>query len=132
MERLPRPLPALLAALCLAATALPAQETGALAGEPTGVVLGNHGTIERGQGPSGQGRWRGFPISVSLRDAPLPEVLRTFAKLAGFNLILDPRVQGTVTCELENVPWDQAMYVILQTHGMAAEVDGRIWMIAPY
>jgi type II secretory pathway component HofQ len=129
-----RPLSILLAVLCFAAIALPAQESGARpgAGQPSGVILGNHGTIERGYGPAGQGRWRGSPISVSLRDAPVTEVLRTFAKLAGFNLLIDPRVQGTVTCELENVPWDQAMYVILETQGLAAEVDGRVWMIAPY
>lgn len=129
MSRLTRSLPVLIAALCLAATTLSAQETGT--GNPRTVVLGTHGVIERGQGPSGPGRWKGFPISLSLRDAPLPEVLRTFARLARFNLVLDPRVQGSVTVELENVPWDQALYVILKTHGLGAEVDGRLWLIAP-
>ena len=129
MSRLTRPLPVLIAALCLGATMLPAQETGA--GTLRTVILGTHGLIERGQGPVGQGRWKGFPISLSLRDAPLPEVLRTFARLAHFNLVLDPRVQGSVTVELENVPWDQALYVILKTHGLGAEVNGRLWMIAP-
>ncbi len=33
--------------------------------------------------------------------------------------------------ELKNVPWDQALHVILKTHGLAAEVDGRLWLIAP-
>lgn len=117
----------LLLALCLAATGLSAQETS------TGstVSFGAHGLIERGQDAAGQGRWKGFPISLSLRDAPLPEVLRTFARLAHFNLVLDPRVQGSVTVELENVPWDQALYVILKTHGLGAEIDGRLWLIAP-
>ncbi len=90
---------------------------------PRAVTIGTHGLVERGQGPRGQGRWRGFPISVSLRDAPLPEVLRAFAQIAGFNLVLDPRIpQGTVTVELKDVPWDQALHVILKTHGLAAEV----------
>ncbi|HKH49976.1 MAG TPA: secretin and TonB N-terminal domain-containing protein [Thermoanaerobaculia bacterium] len=129
MSRLARPLSVFVAALCLAATTLPAQEISA--GNPRTVILGTHGLIEPGQGPAGQGRWKGFPISLSLRDAPLPEVLRTFARLARFNLVLDPRVQGSVTVELENVPWDQALYVILKTHGLGAEVDGRLWMIAP-
>ena len=124
----------LFVALCLAAPALSAQETGADSHPPHGFILGNHGVIERGergQSPAGQGRWRGFPISVSLRDAPLPEVLRTFARLANFNLVLDARVQGSVTVELENVPWDQALHVILKTHRMGAEVDGRLWLVAP-
>jgi type II secretory pathway component HofQ len=130
MKSRPRLLPALCAALCLVVTALPAQETGARVDEST-VSFGAHGLIQRGQGPAGQGRWKGFPISLSLRDAPLPEVLRTFARLAHFNLVLDPRVQGSVTVELENVPWDQALSVILKTHGLGAEVDGRLWLIAP-
>lgn len=132
MKNHPHLLPAVCAALCLAAAALSAQETGSNAGTPSHtVVLGTHGVIERGQGPAGQGQWKGFPISLSLRDAPLPEVLRTFALLAHFNLVLDPRVQGSVTVELENVPWDQALSVILKTHGLGAEVDGRLWLIAP-
>ncbi|HEX7185987.1 MAG TPA: secretin and TonB N-terminal domain-containing protein [Thermoanaerobaculia bacterium] len=133
MSRLSRPLPVLLAVLCLAATTLSAQEGGDRAGgHPRVVPIGTHGLVERGQGPSGQGQWRGFPISLSLRDAPLPEVLRAFAQLAGFNLVIDPRVpQGTVTVELKDVPWDLALHMILKTHGLGAEVDGRLWRIAP-
>jgi hypothetical protein len=36
-----------------------------------------------------------------------------------------------VTVELDGVPWDQALHFILKTHGMAAEIDGRIWAVAP-
>jgi type IV pilus assembly protein PilQ len=119
-------IPALLVALCLV---LPAQ---AAETSPRSVILGGYGVIERGGGsPSVQGRWTGFPISVSLHKAPLPDVIRTFAKLAGFNLILDPRVQGSVTVELKDVPWDLALHLILKTHGMGAEIDGRLWAIAP-
>ena len=115
----------LLAVLCLA---LPAQ---AAETPTTSVTLGGYGVIERGAGPAGQGRWHGFPISVSLHKAPLQDVVRTFAKLAGFNLVLDPRVQGSVTVELKDVPWDQALYLILKTHGMGAEIDGRLWVVTP-
>lgn len=117
----------LLAVLCLA---LPAHAAEAPR-PPRSVTLGGYGVIERGEGPAGQGRWQGFPISVSLHKAPLQDVVRTFAKLAGFNLILDPRVQGSVTVELKDVPWDQALYLILKTHGMGAEIDGRLWAVAP-
>ena len=133
MSRLTRPLPVLLTVLCLAATALSAQEAGNRVGErPRAVAIGGHGVVERGQGPSGQGEWKGFPISLSLRDAPLPEVLRAFAQIAGFSLVLDPRIPpGTVTVELKDVPWDLALHVILKTHGLGAEVNDRLWRIAP-
>ncbi len=131
MSRLSRSLPILLAVLCLAAATLSAQEAGA-GRHPRAVIVGALGRLERGLGPSGQGQWRGSPISLSLRDAPLPEVLRAFAQLEGFNLIIDPRVTaGTVTVELKDVPWDLALHVILKTHGLAAEVDGRLWVVAP-
>lgn len=123
-----RPLPTLFVLLCLAAPALSAP-----GGKPPRAVdIGGHGTLERGQGspgPPGQGRWRGFPISLSLQKAPLPDVLRAFAELADFNLLLDPRIQGTVTVELKNVPWDLALHSILKMHGLGAEVDGTVWMI---
>lgn len=133
MSHLTRPLAALLTLLCLAATSLSAQEAGGRAGErPRAVAIGGHGVVERGQGPSGQGEWKGFPISLSLREAPLPEVLRAFAQIAGFSLVLDPRIPpGTVTVELKDVPWDLALHVILKTHRLGAEVNDRLWRIAP-
>lgn len=114
-------LPVLL--LCLS---LPAQ-----AAPPRSVTLGGYGVIERGEGPSGQGRWTGFPVSVSLHKAPLQEVLITFSRIADFNLLLDPRIQGSVTVELKDVPWDLALHMILRTHGLGAEVNGRLWRVAP-
>ncbi|HUO86905.1 MAG TPA: secretin and TonB N-terminal domain-containing protein [Thermoanaerobaculia bacterium] len=73
----------------------------------------------------------GETISLSLREADLVEVLRSFARLGGFNLVVDPRVQGTVTVELRDVRWQLALAVILRTHGLAAEIDGRIVSIRP-
>ena len=116
---------ALLVAFCLALPAYAAEAP------PRSVTLGGYGVVERGEGPAGQGRWTGFPVSLSLHKAPLQDVVRTFAKLAGFNLILDPRVQGSVTVELKDVPWDQALYLILKTHGMGTEIDGRLWVVTP-
>ena len=98
---------------------------------PRSVDVAGRGVIEIGGTARPRGRWKGFPISLSLRKAPLPEVLRSFARLGGFNLVLDPRVQGEVTVELKDVPWDQALHVILKAHGMGAEVDGRVWMVEP-
>ena len=131
MSRLSRPLPILFVVLCLAAAALSAQETGA-GRHPRAIPIGSHGSVKLGQGPAGPGPWRGAPISLSLREAPLPEVLRAFAQLAGFNLVIDPRVPPEpVTLELKDVPWDLALHVILKTHRLGAEVDGQLWLVAP-
>jgi type II secretory pathway component GspD/PulD (secretin) len=58
-------------------------------------------------------RFRGEPISLDLKDADLRDVLLTFSKLARLNVVIDPDVRGSVTVRLENVPWDQALEVIL-------------------
>lgn len=71
--------------------------------------------------------WRGKPISLSLKDADLVEVLRSFAKLTDANIVIDPKVKGRVTAELKDVPWDQALYVILKTQGLGVEVTGNVW-----
>lgn len=71
-------------------------------------------------------RWAGEKISLSLKDADLVEVLRSFAKLGKVNLVIDPAVTGKVTVELHDVPWDQALSVILKTHRLGAELNGRI------
>jgi type II secretory pathway component GspD/PulD (secretin) len=132
MKRLGRSQSALLAVALLAIVSLPARGAdGSAAKLRAPVRIGDRGVIALGQGPSGHGPWHGFPISVSLRDAPLPEVLRTFARLAGFNLVLDSSVQGSVTVELNDVPWDQALALILKVHGLAAEVDGQLWLVSP-
>jgi type IV pilus assembly protein PilQ len=53
-------------------------------------------------------------------EAELKNVLLFFSKTYKFNILIDPDVSGKVTCRLINVPWDQAMDLILKQHGLAA------------
>lgn len=76
-------------------------------------------------------RWVGEPISLSLRDADLVEVLRSFAKMTDVNLVIDPSVKGKVTVELRDVPWDQALYVIMKSNGLGLEISGNVWSMMP-
>ncbi|MGE0641115.1 MAG: type IV pilus secretin PilQ [Thermoanaerobaculia bacterium] len=73
----------------------------------------------------------GDPISLSLKDADIKDVLRSFAKISGLNVVLQPGVRGTVTVELESVPWDQALDQILKINNLGYELDGNIMRIAP-
>ncbi len=74
-------------------------------------------------------RFTGERISLSLADADLVEVLRAFARLSGANLVVAPGVQGKVTLELSDVPWDQALSVILKSQGLGARLEGRVWSV---
>lgn len=76
-------------------------------------------------------QWVGDKVTLSLRDADLVEVLRSFARLGDLNMILHPGIQGSVTVELKDVPWDQAMSVILQMHGLGLDISGKTVRIGP-
>ena len=76
--------------------------------------------------PTTTNRFTGEPISLDLKDADIRDVLKTFAKLGKFNLAIDPEVKGSVTVCLENVPWDQALDVILRMNGLAYVVEGKV------
>ena len=102
---------------------------------PHMVVVSPGATAARGQGPTAtttRPAARPVPIiSLSVKDADLVEVIRSFARIADINLIVDPGVHGTVTAELVNVRWDQALSAILRTQGLGMEIDGRILTVAP-
>jgi len=80
---------------------------------------------------TGERQYVGELVSFTLRDADLVETLRSFAAISGLNMVIQPGVRGTVTVELNDVPWDQAFEQILRLHGLWYEVDGNIMRIAP-
>jgi type IV pilus assembly protein PilQ len=81
-----------------------------------------------GQAPS---RFTGNPISIDFQGADLRAVLRSFSEISGLNMVIDPRVTGTVDVALRDVPWDQALDIILRANGLGYRVDGTIVRIAP-
>ena len=68
-------------------------------------------------------------ISLDLKDADLKDVLRTFATLARVNIAIDPEVKGSVTVRLIDVPWDQALDVILRINGLGYVLEGNVLRI---
>ena len=58
-------------------------------------------------------------------------MLRTFAEISGLNIVIDPAIQGTVDVSLRDVPWDQALDIILRANKLGYIVDGTIVRIAP-
>ncbi len=76
-------------------------------------------------------QYYGAPISMSLKDADITEVLRSLARISGLNIVIQPGVAGPVTVELESVPWDQALDQILKINQLGMELEGNILRIAP-
>jgi type IV pilus assembly protein PilQ len=75
-------------------------------------------------------KYTGRKISLDLQDADLINVLRLFAEVANLNIILGADVKGKVTVRMVNVPWDQAMDVILKMNGLGSVHEENIMRIA--
>ncbi len=73
----------------------------------------------------------GDPMTITLKDADIKDVLRSFAQISGLNVVVQPGVSGTVTVELTNVPWDQALEQVLKINNLGYQLEGNIMRIAP-
>ena len=76
-------------------------------------------------------QWTGEPITLTLKDADVKDVLKTFSVLTDLNIVLDPSVSGSVTVELRDVPWDQALDLILKINGLDYVLENNVLRVAP-
>ena len=71
----------------------------------------------------------GEPLSLNLKDADIKDVLHTFQQLTGLNIAVDPQVTGAVTVDFVDVPWDQALQIILRMNGLAYVLEGNVMRV---
>jgi len=76
-------------------------------------------------------RYTGELITLSLKDADIRDVIKTFAVLTDLNMVVDPSVRGSVTLELRDVPWDQAFELILRINGLDFHMTDNVVYVAP-
>jgi len=77
-----------------------------------------------------RGQYTGEPISVNLKDVDLRDFFRLIHEISGLNVVLDPAVKGTLTIVLDEVPWDQALDIVLQNNGLDKQLNGNVLRIA--
>jgi type IV pilus assembly protein PilQ len=75
-------------------------------------------------------RYTGEPISVNLKDVDLKDFFRLIHEISGLNIVLDPNVRGSVTLVLDDVPWDQALDIVLKNNALDRELQGNVLRIA--
>ncbi|HDS1680980.1 TPA: pilus modification protein PilQ [Pseudomonas putida] len=75
--------------------------------------------------------YRGEPISLNFQDVEVRSVLQVLADYAGVNLVASDTVQGNVTLRLHEVPWDQALELVLLSKGLARRDEGNVLLVAP-
>ncbi len=73
----------------------------------------------------------GERLSLNFQDIEVRSVLQLLADFTGLNLVVSDSVEGNLTLRLKNVPWDQAMDIILKTKGLDKRQSGNVILIAP-
>ncbi|HET6936503.1 MAG TPA: AMIN domain-containing protein, partial [Candidatus Angelobacter sp.] len=76
------------------------------------------------------GRYTGEPIGMNFKDLDLKDFFRVIHEISGLNVVLDPAVKGTVTIVLDDVPWDQALAIVLNNNGLECQLQGNVLRIA--
>jgi type IV pilus assembly protein PilQ len=79
----------------------------------------------------GAQRYTGKPVTFNFQDVPVRTVLQLMAEESGLNLVVADTVGGSVTLRLINVPWDQAMDIVLRAKGLDKRRDGNVVWVAP-
>ncbi|MER3546422.1 MAG: type IV pilus secretin PilQ [Rhodanobacteraceae bacterium] len=91
----------------------PKQDSASLIGAPKPVV------------------YKGGRVTFNFQDIPVRSVLQLLADVSGTNIVASDSVQGNVTLRLVNVPWDQALAVILRAKNLDQRKDGNVIWVAP-
>ncbi|WP_280567092.1 type IV pilus secretin PilQ [Chromohalobacter sp. 296-RDG] len=73
----------------------------------------------------------GEPVSLNFQNIQVREVLSVLSDFSGVNIVASDSVQGSVTLNLTQVPWDQALDLILKSHGLASRREGDVIVVAP-
>ncbi len=79
---------------------------------------------------AGDRQYTGDPITLNLKDADIKDTLQRFSELTQLNIVLDPDVRGTVTVSLTDIPWDQALELILRINQLGYVIEGNVMRIA--
>ena len=76
-------------------------------------------------------QYTGELISLDFKDGDIQDIFRLFAEISGLNIVVQPGVAGRITLRLTEVPWDQALELILKTNRLGYIVEGNVIRIAP-
>ncbi len=75
--------------------------------------------------------YSGKPVTFNFQDVPVRTVLQLIAEESNLNIVASDTAQGSVTLRLVNVPWDQALDIVLRAKGLDKRRDGKVIWVAP-
>lgn len=83
------------------------------------------------QKASGPKQYTGKKLTLNFQNIPVRSVLQILADFTGKNIVVSGNVGGNITLRLHDVPWDEALHIILQTQGLAMRESNDVIMVAP-
>ena len=96
-------------------------------GTPAGTTVAVSAPVA---GNCTSGRYTGEPFGMNFKDLDLKDFFRLIHEISGLNVVLDPSVKGSVTIVLDDVPWDQALAIVLDNNNLACTLSGNVLRIA--
>jgi type IV pilus assembly protein PilQ len=96
-------------------------------GTPSGTTVAVSAPVT---GNCTSGRYTGEPFGMNFKDLDLKDFFRLIHEISGLNVVLDPSVKGSVTIVLDDVPWDQALAIVLDNNNLACTLSGNVLRIA--
>ena len=97
-------------------------------------ALNSQATLAAGQAaPSSiaSAQYVGEPMSLNVQNLEVRTVLQSLADFNGFNLMVSDTVKGSITLSLQDVPWDQALALVLGSKGLGKRLEGNVLWVAP-
>lgn len=88
-------------------------------------------TEEPGKATAGKPKYTGDKLSLNFQNVEVRSVLQVIADFTGLNIITSDTVTGNLTLRLKDVPWDQALDIIMQSKGLDKRVNGNVIWVAP-
>lgn len=102
-------------------------KAGAAGGAAMGATTGAGGSVSSLAPP----KYSGKPVTFNFQDVPVRTVLQLIAEESNLNIVASDTVTGNVTLRLVNVPWDQALDLVLQAKGLDKRRNGNVVWVAP-
>ncbi|HXQ25890.1 MAG TPA: type IV pilus secretin PilQ [Candidatus Acidoferrales bacterium] len=115
-----------------ASAAVPSAEAAAPAMPATqpAAAPANPARAQAPAAPPATGKYSGEPISVNLKDVDLRDFFRLIHEISGLNVVVDPGVKGNLTIVLDDVPWDQALDIVLKNNALDKQLEGNVLRLA--
>ena len=99
--------------------------------DPLSVTRGSDTALQSSRTTAPNPEYVGEKVSLNFQAIEVRTVLQLLAEFTQFNLVVSDAVEGSITLNLQDVPWDQALDLVLKSNDLAKRLEGNVLLIAP-